>query len=250
MRDKINALLFDFTKDNLHAHEADNILMTSGKNILNEIIQFENGEFSDSPFAQLIEIECESDNYNHIKNETMSNILGIDKNSLFLYEIYTHHFFKKRCFTRGNLPSTLQAKFFILANKGMLEESVPIFEIRFKKYINEEEKWSSWQAISGKFIVTQEYRFGPGGVLGVYSSMTEREIESFKRNFQIRYSGSIITELGMPNTLHRIEDPFNSDIRKIIDPNTFQILFDSQIINEVSSEKSCEVWQKFSDRYS
>lgn len=69
---KINALLFNFTKDNLDAHEATKENMTSGRNVLKDIIQFENGEFSDSPFVQLIEIACDGP-YNHVNDEQMSN---------------------------------------------------------------------------------------------------------------------------------------------------------------------------------
>jgi hypothetical protein len=58
------------------------------------------------------------------------------------------------------------------------------------------------------------------------------------------------SDLMKPNTLPRIiNDPFNNGIRKIIDPTTFQILFDSQIIQEVPSDKSYEIWREFEDRY-
>ncbi len=246
MQEKIRALLFDFTRNNLDADELAKINMTSGRNVLNDVIQFEDGEFSDSPFVQLIEIECEIGSHDIVRNEQMSNILGINKNNLYFYCIYTRAFkgacsFTMNCLSKGS-PGALN----ILANKSMFERAVSIFEIRFKN----RGEWSAWQAIAGKFIVAQNYRFGSGGIAEAYSSMTEREIEIFKLNFQIRYSGSIISEMIMPNTLPRImNDPFNSDIRKIIDPNTFEILFDSQIIQEISSEKSCEVWRKFEERY-
>lgn len=245
---KVTAMLFDLTQGNLDTHEASKITMTSGSNIINDIIQLNNNEFIHSPFAQLIEIECELDSYDHVTNKTMSNILGIDENNLLFYNFYKHVFTKNRLFTSEFRPSMWITKLFFLANKEMFKKADPIFDIRFK---NDDGKWSSWQAIAGKFIVAQENKFGPGGIASVYSPITEKEIEGFKSKFQIRYSGSIIYELVMPNTLPRIiKDPINSDIRKIIDPNTYQILFDSQIIQEVSSEKSYEVWRGFEERYS
>ncbi|NLP52032.1 hypothetical protein [Bacillus sp. RO1] len=240
----ITALLFDFTTDNLDAHEIWKENMTSGRNVLNDIIQFENGEFSDTPFVRSIEIAC-YDCFNHIKDEQMSNILKIDKENLCNYEMYNTTYRKSRSFTR-NMQS-LGDKIIILANKSMVEQTKHIFEIRYKE---NEEKWSSWQAIAGKFIVTQEYRFGPGGVAQVYSPLAAKQIANFKQKFEIRYSGSILLDMGEPNTLTRIiNDPFNNGIRKIIDPTTFQILFDSQIIQEVPSEKSDEIWRNFEERY-
>jgi hypothetical protein len=248
MSNKINFLLFDFTTENLNAHEVWKENMTSGRNVIKDIIQFENGEFSDSPFVQLIEIACDGlDNYNHVKDEQISNILGIDKENLCNYQMYTNTFKNSRSYTRGMRRS---GDIIIWANKAMFEQTFKqtnIFEIR---YYQNEEKWSSWQAITGKFIVAQEYRFGPGGVAEVYSPMATREIANFKGNFQIRYSGSMTSDLMKPNTLPRIiNDPFNNGIRKIIDPTTFQILFDSQIIQEVPSDKSYEVWRDFEERY-
>lgn len=244
MRGKITALLFDFTGNNLYAHEAAKVSMTSGKNVLKDLIQFEDGEFSESPFVQLIEIACDQP-YNSIRDEQISTILGIDKNNLCFYQIYTYYFKNNISFTR-DLSIGDVGKPIILANKAMLEVANPIFEIRSK--INE--KWSSWQAITGRFIVAQKHRGVKAGVKGIYSPMTERDIESFKQNFQLRYSGSRILELGKPNALLRIKnDPSNSDIRKVIDPKTFQILFDSQIIQAVSSDESYELWRKFEERY-
>ncbi|KYG27734.1 hypothetical protein [Alkalihalobacillus trypoxylicola] len=253
MRKKIKALLFDFTKDHLAAHEAGKVHMTSGENVLKDImIQFENGECSDSPFVELIEIEPKAGSYDLIRNEQMSHIIGIDEHNLCFYPIYTRTFKKNRSFTRALLSKGARGEFMILANNEMFEGVNPVFEIRFKYYDNRAEqwKWSSWQAIAGKFIVAQTYKFGPGGIAEVYSSLTEKEIETFKQDFQIRYSGSSIVELGIENSLPRImNDPFNGDFRKVIDPNTFQILFDSQIIQEVSSEKSYEIWKSFEERY-
>jgi hypothetical protein len=243
MSNKINFLLFDFTADNLDANEAWKEKMTSGRNVLEDIIQFENSEFCDSPFVRSIEVACEGF-YNGVEDEQMSNILKIDKENLCNYQMYRNYFKKTWSGTRHMLP---QGDVFIFANKAMLEQTNHIFEIR---YYQNEEKWSSWQAITGKFIVAQEYRFGPGGVTGAYSPMATREIANFKQKFEIRYSGFKIEERVTPNTLHRItNDPFNDDIRKIIDPTTFQVLFDSQIIEEVSSDKSYEVWRKFEERY-
>lgn len=245
MQGKITALLFDFKKENLDAHEAAKVNMTSGKNVLKDLIQFEDGEFSESSFVQLIEIACDIP-YNHIPNEQMSNILGIDKNNLCFYRIYTYSIKNSRSYTMGYLSRGAPGQLMILANKAMFEKAIPIFEIRFKR----NDKWSSWQAIAGKFLVVQNYSSGPGGIAEVYSSMTEREIEDFRQNFQVRYSGSIVSELVMPNKLPRIiNDPSSSDIRKIIDPNTFQILFDSQIMQVVSSDESYGIWRKFEDRY-
>ncbi|TXC81569.1 hypothetical protein FS935_21945 [Metabacillus litoralis] len=250
MKDTIKALLFDFSKENLDVDIDDKFNITLGNNILNDILRFEKGNFIDNPFVQLTEIECELDSHNFVSNEKMSNILGIDKSSICFYQIYTHFFRRMYLSTIGKSPATFQVKFIILAYKEMFEKAEPIFDIRFKSYVDDEEKWSSWQAIAGKFIVAQEYRFGPGGIAEVYNSMTEKEIENFKQNFQIRYSGSIVSELGMPNTLPRIiNDPFSSDLIKIIDPNTFQILFDSQILRGSSSEESGELWQIFDERY-
>ncbi|MEC5424307.1 hypothetical protein QGM71_12475 [Virgibacillus sp. C22-A2] len=248
MQDKIKVLLFDLTEDNLIVHQAINSNIISGRNILKDSIQFKNGEFSDTPFVKLIEIEYESAINNTVKDVQMSKILGIDESNLCFYHFYYHTYKRFRSFTRKELSSGYPGEFIILTNKAMFEKanSIPIFEIRFKK----NEKWSSWQAIAGKFIVAQNYIFGPGGVAEVYSSMTEKVIETFGQDFQIRYGGRSVSELGMINSLHRIiNDPFHSDIRKIIDPFTFQILLDSQLIQELSSEKSIEVWRNFEERY-
>lgn len=243
MSNKITALMFDFTTDNLNAHEVWKENMTSGRNVLNDIIQFEKGEFSDSPFVQSIEIATD-DSYNLVKDGQMSNILKIDKENLCNYQMYTNTFKKSRSYTKGMGTSK---GIIILANKAMFEQTKHIFEIR---YIKNDKKWSPWHAITGKFIVAHVYRFGPGGIAEVYSPMATREIENFTQNFQIRYSGSMTHELMKSNTLPRIvNDPHNDDIRKIIDPTTFQILFDSQIIQEVPSDKSYEVWRKFEERY-
>ena len=70
------------------------------------------------------------------------------------------------------------------------------------------------------------------------------------QNFQMRYSGYRVKELFQANILYRIiDDPFNTNIRKIIDPTTFHILFDSQIIQETSSDESYEIWKEFEKRY-
>ncbi|GAF66070.1 hypothetical protein BTS2_2970 [Bacillus sp. TS-2] len=255
MRKKIKALLFDFTKDHLAAHEAGKVHMTSGENVLKDImIQFENGECSDSPLVELIELEPEpeSSRYDIVRNEQMSHIMGIDEHNLCSYPIYDHIFIKSRSYTRALLSKGARGEFMILANKEMFEGVNPIFEIRYKYLDNKASqwKWSSWHAIAGKFIVAQTFNVGPGGIAEVYSSITEKEIETFKQDFQIRYSGSSIVELAIENSLTRImNDPFNGDFRKVIDPNTFQILFDSQIIQEVSSEKSYEIWKSFEERY-
>jgi hypothetical protein len=244
MRKKVNTLLFDFTKDNLEAHEIYKENMISGSNVLEDIIQYKNGEFSDSFFVKLIEVECD-DNDNYIKDEKMGNILGIDEKNLCFYQIYTCTFNQHSSFTRGYLNDGKIGEFKILSNKVMFERN-PIFELRFKI----REKWSAWHAIAGKFIVAQNYNMGPGGIAGLYSSITKEEIETFKQSFQIRYSGSLIPEILKSNTLHRIiNDPFDSSIRKIIDPATSHILFDSQVIHEVSSDKSFEIWRKFEERY-
>lgn len=254
MGEKIRALLFDFTKDNLDAHESGKVNITSGENVLEDVIQFENGEFNDSPFVRLFEIEGYSSHILnpqtiHIKGEQLSNILEVDKNNLCFYSLYNRYFLK-----RGRGTYTIEVKtsrqLMFLANKEMFKGgNIPIFEIRVKMDIHGEEKWSSWQAVAGKFIVIgNSYS---SGIAEVYNSMTEKEIETFKQDFQIRYSGSSVLEFEMGNySLPRIiNDPFNSDIRKIIDPYSFQILFDSQIIKEVSREKSCEYWEIFEERY-
>ncbi|WP_322421617.1 hypothetical protein [Jeotgalibacillus haloalkalitolerans] len=245
MGETIKALMFDFTRDNLNAYEVDKAMLTSGENLLSDIMQFESMKYIESPFTRLIDIECDYAN-NLIKDEKMSTILGIDKENLFHYYFFDRINKKSHSSTKTYLSAGHPGEFSILASKTMLEAGDPIFEIRFKL----EEKWSSWQAIAGKFIVAQNYRFGPGGVAEVYHSMTEKEIESFKQTFQIRYSGSIRLALNMPDTLRRmINDPFDRDIRKLIDPHTFQILFDSQLMHEFSSEKSQEIWSKFETRY-
>lgn len=244
MLENVNVLLFDFTRENLDEHEEAKVNLTSGKNVLEDLIQFEDGEFCESPFVQCIQIPTD-DPYNQIPDEQMSDILGIEKNNLLYYRIFITSFKKSYSFTHGYLDEGAR-DIKILANKKMIEENFPIFEIRYKVG----EKWSSWQAIAGKFIVAHDYRFGPGGVREVYSSITEREISIIKQNFQIRYSGNTVNEILEPNTLYRIiNDPFDSVIRKIIDPSTFQILFDSQLIQEVSSEKSFVIWRKFEERY-
>lgn len=243
MGDTIKALLFDFTKENLEAHIEEKINMTSGNNILNDIIQFENEDFIDNPFVKLIDIECESVHYySTISNEQMSKVLEIDNNNIYYYEIY------KRKLSEGKsrfLVSRVPLDPLIIANKEMFEGNfVPIFEIKFNN-----EKMSSWQAIAGKFIVICGSI--PRGVAGVYNPIRKVSIEYFKREFQIRFSGNTIYTIGESiNTLHRIsKDPFSSDLIKIIDPSTSQILFDSQIIKENSSEKSREIWQEFDQRY-
>jgi len=250
MGEKIRALLFDFTKDNLDAHEALKVNITSGVNILEDLIRFQNGEFKDSPFVRLFEIEGDSSYIEyartiHIKDEHLSNILGIDKNNLCFYHFYNYYFLKLGTFMKGKTSRELT----ILANKEMFKGvNIPIFEIRTRMVFHGEEKWSSWQAIAGKFIVIGNS--GPSGLAEVYSSMTKKEIEAFKQDFQIRYSGSIVLEMGMGNSLTRIiNDPLNSEIRKIIDPYNFHILFDSQIIKEVSRERSFGYWKIFEERY-
>ncbi|MCM3612684.1 hypothetical protein M4S82_15670 [Planococcus sp. MERTA32b] len=241
MRDTIKALLFDFTKENLEAHIAENINMTSGNNIVNDIIQFENEKFIDNPFVKLIDIEYESvhDEYG-ISNEQMSKVLEIDNNNICFYEIHNRKLSKdkRRCHA-----STVALDPLIIANKEMFEEvNAPIFEI---KYRNE---MSSWQAIAGKFILIHGNT--PGGLLGIYNPIRKSSIENFfKRDFQIRFSGNKISTIAI-NHLHRIcNDPFSSDLIKIIDPSTSQILFDSQLMKDNSSEKSGEIWRKFDERY-
>lgn len=239
MRNTIKALLFDFTKENLDTYNTDKINMTSGNDVLNDIIQFENGNFIDSPFVQLIDIEYESDEYYIIRNEEMCKVLEIDKNNFFYYGIYARRLKKTGIYT-----SRLRINSFeIIANKEMFEGTVaPIFEIRANH------EMTSWQAIAGKFIVIRESI--PSGIAEVYNPITKYAIEMFKQDFQIRYSGSKILDIGVHNPLPRInKDPFNSNIIKIIDPSTFQISFDSQIIQENSSEKSSEIWKRFEERY-
>ncbi|NRG28238.1 hypothetical protein HRF69_14030 [Bacillus circulans] len=242
MRDTIKALLFDFTKENLEAHIEENINMTSGNNILNDIIQFKNENFIDNPFVKLIDIEFESDYGYFISDEQMSKVLGIDNNNIFRYAIYGRKLSRNKS---TSMSVTVPLDPLIIANKAMFEESYnPIFEIK----INNKEM-SSWQAIAGKFILI--HGSIPGGVAEVYNPIRKASIESFERNFQIRFSGVTIQSLvALDNPLHRIcKDPFSSDLIKIIDPSTYQILFDSHIIKENSSEKSREIWQKFDERY-
>ena len=246
MSEKINMLLFDFTKDNLEGHEEYKKNMTSGINFLSDIIQFENDEFLNSSFVQLVETNYDND-YGHIKDRKISNILGIDEVNLCFYQIYDYLCKKTVSMTREYLNTGQIREFKIIANKTMFKENSSIFEIRFKI---EEDKWSSWQAIAGKFILTKDINMGAGGVAGLYSSITKKEIEVFMQSFQMRYSGRRIDELIQPNILCRIvDDPFNTNIRKIIDPTTFHILFDSQIIQETSSDKSYEIWKEFEKHY-
>lgn len=251
MGEKIRVLLFDFTKNNLDAHEKCKVNITSGENILEDLIRFENGEFKDSPFVRLLEIEGDSAYLEirraiHIRDEHLSNILEVDKKNLCYFHFYNYYILKR--FTIMSEVKTSR-ELLILANKEMFTGGkIPIFEIRAKIVVHGEEKWSSWQAIAGKFIVIGHSNHS--GLAEVYNSMTEKEIETFKQDFQIRYSGSSVLEMGMENSLTRIiKDPFNSNIRKIIDPYTFQILFDSQIIKEVSRESGFEYWKIFEERY-
>ncbi|MFT8322391.1 MAG: hypothetical protein ABF649_15975 [Bacillus sp. (in: firmicutes)] len=243
MRDTIKALLFDFTKENLEAHIEEKINMTSENNILNDIIQFKNENFIDNPFVKLIDIEYESvHHYYSISDEQMSKVLEIDNNNIFYYKISRRKLSKNKSWS---VTSTVPLDPLIIANKEMFEENFnPIFEIKLNN-----NEMSSWQAIAGKFIVI--HGSIPGGVAGIYNPIRKASIESFKRNFQIRFSGVTIQSLDASNNpLHRIcKDPFSSDLIKIIDPSTYQILFDSHIIKENSSEKSREIWQKFDERY-
>ncbi|AIY05690.1 hypothetical protein Plano_1725 [Planococcus sp. PAMC 21323] len=239
MKDTIKALLFDFTKENLEAHVADKINMTSGNNILNDIIQFEDEKLIDNPFAKLIDIDYESNHgYWGISNEQMSKVLEIDNNNVCHYEIYR----------RSRLFSVIQKVALdpiIIVNKEMFQETnVPIFEIKFIK-----DETISWQAIAGKFILI--HGSTPRGIIGIYNPIRKFSIEEFKQDFQIRFSGVTMNRLDEsikhPPRIHK--DPFSSDVLKIIDPSTSQILFNSQITKYNSSEKSYEIWQKFDERY-
>ncbi|MGG0717667.1 hypothetical protein ABE096_08725 [Robertmurraya massiliosenegalensis] len=246
MSKKITALLFDFTIDNLNAHEDWKEIMISGRNVLDDIIRFKEDEFCNSPLVQLIEIETESDSYKIIRNESMCNILGINNNNLCLYQNYSQQIRRRKIsFTRPSNPRVLSDKFAILANKEMFEGTFPIFEIRLRRA----EKWSVWQAIAGKFIFIMEFPY-PGGIAEIYRSIDNRQIENLKGNIEIRYSGISLQEVCSPFVLPRIvEDPFCCDLRKIIDPNTFHILFDSQIIHDFPGEKYNNAWKVFEERY-
>lgn len=240
-----NVLLFDLTYDNLKANEADKENITSGRNILKDIIKFINSKFSDSNFVKSIKIEC-NDLHHTIKNEEMSNILGMSENNLCFYRVYNYSLKREYSKTTAYLNTGKIGEYKIIANEKMFEGTEPIFEIRYKI----EDKWSSWQGIAGKFILAKNSEWGPSGIAGRYSSITEEEIEIIKQKFQIRYSGSIVGEFVKKNTLPRIiNDPFYSDIRKVIDPTTFHILFDSLVIQEVPNDKSYEIWMKFQERY-
>jgi len=83
MLENVNVLLFDFTRENLDEHEEAKVNLTSGKNVLEDLIQFEDGEFCESPFVQCIQIPTD-DPYNQIPDEQMSDILGIDYTIGFL----------------------------------------------------------------------------------------------------------------------------------------------------------------------
>lgn len=241
--EKIKCLLFNLSSANLVAHEEFKEKVMSGCNILTEIIRFENGKFVDSPFVQQMEIPTR-DEYNLIKNEDMSNILGIDDHNLLYYEFFKQRFMSSTSGTLGNLMGG--SGFKILLDKLMFKGERYVYEIRFRY----RENWTSWQAIAGKFIVLQEYGFGPGGIAEVYSSMSAKEVEAFKDDFQIRYCGCLIEEMVLSDSLQRIyNDPCNSDIRKIIDPSTYQILFDSQLIQEFSGEDISKIWFDFENRY-
>lgn len=246
MKDTIKALLFDFTKENLEAHVADKINMTSGNNIVNDIIQFEDEKLIDNPFVKLIDVEYESNHgYYGISNEQMSKVLEIDNNNVCHYEIYKRSLPKSKRFSVVQRVS-LDPNPIIIANKEMFEENiVPIFEIQFIQ-----DETTSWQAIAGKFILI--HGSIPRGVIGIYNPISKHSIEYFKQDFQIRFSGEKIDAIigESMNHLPRIyKDPFISDLIKIIDPSTSQILFDSQIIKYNSSEKNREIWQKFDERY-
>ena len=145
MSEKINMLLFDFTKDNLETHEEYKKNMTSGINFLNDIVQYENDEFKKSSFVQLIEMHYDND-HNQIEDRKISNILGIDEVNLCFYQIYDYLCKKSYSMTRGYLNTGRIREFKIITNKMMFKENNSIFEIRFKI---EEDKWSSWQAIAG-----------------------------------------------------------------------------------------------------
>src|SRR5690606_5495265 len=88
MLENVNVLLFDFTRENLDEHEEAKVNLISGKNVLEDLIQFEDGEFCESPFVQCIQIPTD-DPYNQIPDEQMSDILGIEKNNLLYYRIFT-----------------------------------------------------------------------------------------------------------------------------------------------------------------
>lgn len=72
-------------------HEEAKVNLTSGKNVLEDLIQFEDGEFCESPFVQCIQIPTD-DPYNQIPDEQMSDILGIEKNNLLYYRIFISSF--------------------------------------------------------------------------------------------------------------------------------------------------------------
>jgi|GEM_PF-2944252 len=238
--EKIKALMFNLSSENLDLHKKLTLNMLSGNNVLTDIIQFESGEFVDSPFVQHIEIPAR-DEYNFIKNEDMSSILCIDDDDLLYYKFFKQKIMNSRLSTVGGIGG-----FKILLDKSMFEREKHVYEIRYRHG----DTWTSWQAIAGKFIVAQEYRFGPGGIAEVYNSMNVNEVEAFKDEFQIRYCGKLFEEMVLSNALHRIyNDPYNNEIRKIIDPSTYQILFDSQMMQDFSREKISKIWLDFDERY-
>jgi len=242
---KIKALKFNLTDKNIKEHAVIIDALTSGINVLTDIIHLSKGQFIDCPFVQQIEIACDGP-CNHIKSERICDILGIDKSNLCYFNFYRHSFKKSRSYTQELLHYGHPGEIKILVNKKMFEVSRNIFEIRLKI----QDEWSSWHGIAGEFIISRNYRFGPGGIVDVYNSMDTNEIAKFVTNYQIRYCGVLLSDLMMPKVLFRVfKDPFNSEIRKIIDPVTFQILFDSQIIQEASSEKSDKLWSDFESRY-
>ncbi len=245
MENKITALMFDLTKANMIKHHENFETMTLSRNVLNDIINVSNDLFIESPFAYQIEMTSE-DLHGYVDTGELSNILGIGKDDLDSYHIFSKHYKKLGLFTLQHLNRSSSGDFIFWANHKMFEQNDPIFEIRYKI----SETWSSWHAIAGKFIVAMYYKYGPGGIANVYSPMNTRDISNFKSSFELRYCGELIPNMDLTDMMHRVNnDPFNANMRKIIEPITFQILLDSQIIHDISSEDSYKTWLDFEKRY-
>lgn len=253
--EKVNFLLFDLTDENIKSNQELQEMLLSGENILSEVAQIKNNAFTDSPFVKQIEARGEND-YSHIKDEEMSKLLEVDKNNLLYYEFFRTTIKNARSMTvsynyHGNL-----GQFKLLTNKSMFKSNKHIFEIRCKV----DDKWSSWQAIAGKFIIAKEYRFGPGGIREKYNFMGSNEFEIIKQDYQLRYCGRVFDDMLMENTLSKIHnDPFNHSVVKMIDPDTNIVLFDlqmsdkihfdSQVPNEISVKEISKFWMDYVKRY-
>lgn len=250
MNEKIEFLLIDLTHKKINSYLDHEPKITSGKDILKDIIKFENGKLQESPFVQIIELDhsAYSDKNLYLGEEQMSSNLNVKKDNLHIHHLRTYNFFETRL---KNQVVPNPERFLIFTDKNMVyKSSNSVFEIRTKINGLYGDSWSPWHAISGKFIIAQNVMYGPNGIVGKYNDLNEERIKIFNQIFQIRYSGESVVQIEMADELPRISsDPCNSKIKKIIDPYTFQILFDSTPLYKLSVEESFKTWQDFEKRY-